>query len=369
MNSSYLLVLQEALVLEVKCVYLSSRANGTRYSGLYIFKGTNTNRRPEVTCLTIHPSGHFFAIGHADGSIAFWAVDDDSNPLSVRTLDEEDVHLADGGRDEADPSRAGQGAGTTVLREPIFKLAWSSFSASTDPRGGPTTLTILGGLDSRRGGYITVLLLPAFQPANPPADSGGGEQGVLQPFFRTAMRESLTPLNASTYEVDGEVQDFLLCPREHLHLGGNHNPYAIMCLQSTYDGRRVTLAYRFPPPCWGAPLGQPACEEKAAGDDELIPIELPFPFIHGSASVEGIHLMTVGKDVYEAFVDADSSVPSQRLELTGGVACAEQTSGEIRSTKVVYRVTLHLAMPSEGFPVSTSPYLGDARQPWPLPIL
>ncbi|KAH6917033.1 lethal giant larvae like, C-terminal-domain-containing protein [Coprinopsis sp. MPI-PUGE-AT-0042] len=295
----------------------------------------NTQRHPEVTCLTIHPSGHFFAVGHADGSIAFWAVDDDSNPLLVRTLDEEEVHLVGGERlENADATAAGQGTGPTFMREPIFKLAWSSFSTSADPRGGPTTLTILGGLDYRKGGYITVHLLPAFQPANPPGDSGTGQPDTLHPFFRAAMKESLTPLNASTYEVDGEVQDFLLYPREHLHLGGNHDPCAIMCLQSTSDGSRVTQAYRFPPSCWAIPLGQPECSIKGAGDVEPISIELPFPFINGSASVEDIHLMTVNNHVYEAIADADSSAPAQRLELTGGVAYADQTSGgESRSTK------------------------------------
>jgi syntaxin-binding protein 5 len=256
------------------------------------------------------------------------------------------------------------------LREPIFKLAWSSFSTSADPRGGPTTLTILGGLDSRRGGYVSVFLLPAFQPGNPPADGAAGDPNVLSPFFRAAMRESLTVSNTSTYEVDGEVQDFLLCPREHLHLGGTHNPCAIICLQSTYDGSRVAQAYDFPPPSLAVHLGQTASNSNATVDCEPVPIELPFPFIHGSACVEDVHLMTVDKDVYEAFLDAASSAPTQRFELTGGAAYAEQTSGgESRSVKVAYRVALHSKILSEGFPVSAPSYLDDTRQSWAVSFL
>ncbi|KAF8971726.1 WD40-repeat-containing domain protein [Flammula alnicola] len=52
-----------------------------------------THRRMMVASIAVHPSGHFFAAGYADGSIAFWAVEDDNKPLLVRTLDSLDVNL------------------------------------------------------------------------------------------------------------------------------------------------------------------------------------------------------------------------------------------------------------------------------------
>ena len=82
----------------------------------------------EVTSIAVHPSGHFFAVGHADGSIAFWAVEDDNKPLLVRTLDAVDVNLVD-------PSALDHKA-PKFVREPIFKLSWSGFPNSQDPQIG-----------------------------------------------------------------------------------------------------------------------------------------------------------------------------------------------------------------------------------------
>ncbi|KAG2022890.1 hypothetical protein CC2G_000608 [Coprinopsis cinerea AmutBmut pab1-1] len=312
-----------------------------------------THRQPEVTSMSIHPSGHLFAVGHADGCIAFWAVDDDTKPLLVRTLDNENVDQVDNSRLEKELEKNQEGKGTVCIREPIFKLAWSGYSNSSDPRGGETTLTILGGLDSKHGGSITVLLFPAFQPPDPPTTDGEQDPKLLHPFFREEMVKSLTPQNAYIYEGKGEIQDFLLCPREHLHFGGNYDPYAIICLQATPENGRVVEAYRFPPPGWIYPKARPPKVEPSTdqsespdqtsldpqmdeedSEDEGEELDLPFQLVHGSASLESGQLLTVDVSAYDDLVDINSSVVREGLHLEGGQAYNDQSRGEeIRLTK------------------------------------
>src|SRR5204862_7283577 len=92
----------------------------------YLVQDILTHRRPPVTAFAIHPTGHFFAVGHADGSIAFWAVEDEDRPILVRTTDSVDVDVVDGNKlekllngDQVKPYDSIDG------HEPIFKLAWS----------------------------------------------------------------------------------------------------------------------------------------------------------------------------------------------------------------------------------------------------
>ncbi|KAJ3520531.1 hypothetical protein NM688_g9149 [Phlebia brevispora] len=93
------------------------------------------HRRPEVTAIAVHPAGHVFAAGYADGSIAFWALEDEDKPLFSLTLDgQHDVHIVDA--DKLDRMLAKPKDESDEPREPIFKLAWSGFPNSTDPRGG-----------------------------------------------------------------------------------------------------------------------------------------------------------------------------------------------------------------------------------------
>ncbi|TFK19983.1 hypothetical protein FA15DRAFT_673956 [Coprinopsis marcescibilis] len=310
-----------------------------------------THRRPEVTSLAIHPSGHFFAVGHADGSIAFWAVEDDREPLLVRTLDNEGVNLVDSEELEMQLERNQAGKGTFIIREPVFKISWSGFSNSSDPRGGETTLTILGGLDSRHGGSVSVLLLPAFQPPEPTLDPNLDPQ-VLHPFFREAMRKSLVPRNAYSYEGGGEVQDFLMCPQNSLHLGANQDPYAIVCIQTTADNSRIVQAYRFPPRGWIYPeeTKVPVQQDTSATsessptslsipdvadlEEESQEMDLPTQLTYGSASITGGHLFTLQTSIYEGIIQANEAVHRNKLELEGGMAFTDQSmSGELRLAK------------------------------------
>jgi syntaxin-binding protein 5 len=124
-----------------------------------------------VTCMAVHPTGHFFAVGYTDGSIAFWAVDDDTKPLVTRTLDDDDVDIVDQdflqgshGFRQKFSDRSGFG------RQPVYKLSWSGFPNSSDPRGGETILTVLGGLVTSKPTTTTIVAFPPFNPPAPPVD-------------------------------------------------------------------------------------------------------------------------------------------------------------------------------------------------------
>lgn len=183
-----------------------------------------------------------------DGSIAFWAVEDDEQPLVVRTLDEVDVHKVDGEKleqylpdDEDGPKLPSK---YHEPREAIFKLAWSGYPNSYDPRGGETSLVILGGQFGYDPPGINVLWLPPF---NPPAPPSVATNQSLHPFFRDAMRESLDPQSAYFYRTPGLAQDFLLMPWDSPHFAGTWNPTAILMLFEDGEKVRAIEARQFPP--------------------------------------------------------------------------------------------------------------------------
>jgi syntaxin-binding protein 5 len=183
-----------------------------------------------------------------DGSIAFWAVEDGEQPLMVRTLDEIDVDKVDGEKlDQCFPDEESPAKRPTKLhepREPIFKLAWSGYPNSYDPRGGETSLVVLGGQFAHDPPGVNVLWLPAFNPPAPPCTVSDQS---LHPFFRNAMRESLDPLSAYFYRTTGLAQDFLLTPRDSPHFDGTWNPTAILMLFESEEHIRAIEARQFPP--------------------------------------------------------------------------------------------------------------------------
>ena len=169
-----------------------------------------------VTSLAIHPSGHFFAAGYDDGCIAFWAVDDDNKPLLVRTLHDLDVDILDPERLDALSISETSRKTAPQPPEPIFKLSWSSYPNSSDPRGGETTLTILGGLIPGEPFGVTVFLFPPCNPSEAPSDSPA-PASTVHPFYCKAIRESLVPRKIFTYATHGIVQDDLLLPHSTPH--------------------------------------------------------------------------------------------------------------------------------------------------------
>jgi WD40 repeat protein len=305
------------------------------------------HRRSGVTCLAVHPSGHILAVGHADGSISFWAVEDDAAPLAVFTFDEDNVHLVDTEKLELHLQSQGQRSQAIPVREPVIKLAWSGYSNSTDPRGGETTLTILGGLDAARGGNATVLWFPPFQPTDPP----GGQPpqaGILHPFFRAAMVESVNPIDLAEYDIDGEVQDFILVPKEHPHFAGTFDPYSILFSIANEARDRVIGAYSFPP------ARTTALGTKDKSTDSTVPsslvedlvtgpavlpyhhLSLPFSLISGETRLTGGRILTLETAQYERIIPLGKIVGDKfSVQLEGGKAFADQVKyDEIRLTKV-----------------------------------
>ncbi|KAK0500667.1 WD40 containing snare-dependent exocytosis protein [Armillaria luteobubalina] len=302
-----------------------------------------THRRPEVTCIAVHPTGHFFAVGYTDGIIAYWATEDEDQPLMVRTLDSVDVNVVDGHRLEEHLTKPNNQAMPLSQREPIFKLSWSSFSDSSDPRGGCTTLTVLGGLYFGEPPGLSALWLPAFNPPEPPTPV---TEGVLHPFYRSSMRDSLVPTRSYFYSCDGTVQDYLLIPRNSPHLSGVFDPMSILILSESTGDTRALEAYEFPPPSFSAQeaVSSDAPEEDKNQDtlDELSAtlkslqissdpqrLRLPWPLcnglLHGRLSV-------VGRDAYQSLVTAVESLVEGPLSLNGGYAWNDE-SNDMKSSK------------------------------------
>ncbi|KAJ3721812.1 lethal giant larvae like, C-terminal-domain-containing protein [Lentinula raphanica] len=221
-------------------VYPPGAPGGTGYSSEEIL----THRRPEATCMAIHPSGHFFAAGYADGSIAFWAIEDEDQPLLVRTLNDLDVQSIDAEKLETHLARKGQ-LPLFTEKEPIFKLSWCGFSNSSDPRGGETALVILGGLTPEDSPGLTVHWFPAFNPTEPPATPS---PITLHSDIRSSMRASVEPLDTYFYDTHGTVHDYLLLPRESPHFAGCFDATSILIVRESESGTRIVEAYEFPPP-------------------------------------------------------------------------------------------------------------------------
>ncbi|KAF8215929.1 lethal giant larvae like, C-terminal-domain-containing protein, partial [Mycena galopus ATCC 62051] len=259
----------------------------------------NTLRAYElVTAIAIHPAGHFFAAGYSDGCIAFWAVEDEDQPLFVRTLD--------------------------ATTEPIYKLAWSSFPNSSDPRGGETALTILGEPTG-----LNVQWLPAFNPSEPP--NPAAPQTALHPFMRTAMQTSLLPISDFFYYTPGIAQDFFLVPRNSPHFSGQYDPTAILISIESVGDARVVEAYQFPPPTF---LASSAPEEaEPSGSDVVDDLEstlkalnvndhdphmlrLPTPLWFGSTGVFQAQLLTLDRDSHALLYQMPRILLTQHRNLT-----------------------------------------------------
>ncbi|KAG9016596.1 hypothetical protein FRB90_002877 [Tulasnella sp. 427] len=230
-------------------------------------------RYPPATSLAIHPSGHMLAIGHLDGCISFWAVEDDDRPLAVRTLSEpfsfidvnvpDPMALIDNPEDEAinpdHPPRRQQ------QREPVFKLAWSGFGEVRAPKDSQygafssTTLTILGGTTASDQQGVTVLNFPGLVLPTPDVTAGPmspSSSTALPPSTRQALKRSLFPpesLDASTqprsvYPSKLQIEDFCLVPKENPYLNGFYDPASIIILSSDADApKSVLTAFEFPP--------------------------------------------------------------------------------------------------------------------------
>ncbi|KAM5536030.1 hypothetical protein V8D89_010288 [Ganoderma adspersum] len=368
-------------------------------------------RRSPLTALAIHPSGHLLAVGYADGTIGFWSLEDEDRPLLLRTIDSpetEDLSLVDTAVLESVLDAAHQHP-QEPPREPIFKLSWSGFPNSLDPRGGDTVLTVLGGstIDSTPG--VTALLLPPLQPPAPPvANSQKGHivPAGLHPDVRAAMCASLKVKNAHTYGASGTVQDFLLFPRSTPHLSGSCDPSTILFISdSDAPEARVCEAYGFPPPAFTG-LEPPETPSTLNDDDvanqgdglepddaltkELAktlhsmsfsddpsPARLP-PYLW---SVVGEQLVKVDKHAYDSLVsDIHATIEGEvSFPVRGGRAWSEDPEGLMKYTKQQPRrilisrlrdLSVHFVDVSSQLLVSTGPDAPLAASlPSPIPRL
>ncbi|KAG8963429.1 hypothetical protein FRC03_003018, partial [Tulasnella sp. 419] len=262
-------IAQRASIRVYELILHPGAPGGGSYSEEELF----SERRPATTCLSIHPSGHFFAVGHIDGCISFWAVEDDDRPLAVRTLKDPfsllDVHVPD-------PLALTEfeGAKTPIpAREPIFKLAWSGFKNSSSDSGfgefHETALTILGGTSPSEGKGVTILRFPALVVPETQSGSSSQTEGGMEPSIRQALKNTLflsrgpdidpecdTPPDkleaARTRLLENEVvEDFLLLPSKSPHISGSFDPIGILCLSSSTTGagtshKDILRAFEYP---------------------------------------------------------------------------------------------------------------------------
>ncbi|KAJ7109928.1 lethal giant larvae like, C-terminal-domain-containing protein [Mycena epipterygia] len=300
-----------------------------------------SHRRPAVTAIAIHPAGHFFAVGYSDGCIAFWAIEDEDEPLLVRTLDAINVNVVD--VDELEKPRDTPPA----EREPIYKLTWSSFSNSSDPRGGQTALTVLGGLLMAPGEAtgLNVQWLPAFNPTEPPNPT---TTRTLHPFMRSAMQASLVPLADFFYYTPEIAQDFFLVPRNSPHFSGHYDPIAILISVESIGNSRILEAYQFPPPTFLASSEPTTAEVTESGslvddlastlkdmtvNDDPHTLRLPTPLSFASSGIFGTHLLTLDRDAHDLLVGGEKADPFA-LSLKGGAAWSDESKArEIRLAK------------------------------------
>ena len=344
-----------------------ARRFGIRRSGILLYpdacsdtqslQDLLSHRRPPVTAIAIHPSGHFFVVGHVDGSLAFWAVEDDEQPLLVRTLDEIDVNLVN--TEILDKHISQKRENKLPLqsdREPIFKLSWSAVSDSSDPRGGNTMLTILGGVHTNQATGITAHLFPAFNPRDPPQLTSTFDQKLLHPYIRTAMRDSLDHSKTFFYYTRGIVHDYLLIPRDNPHYAGVSDPIAILLVTEGTGGSRVLEAFQYPPPEFSIPTdvdddsngseGNEIDPMDTLGDDlastlrslqmsdEPKRLQLPPTLMNGSTGLLNGQLLRVENDTYQRLTGG-SIDDTLYLPLAGGLAWADETKKtELKLSKV-----------------------------------
>ncbi|KAF8634948.1 hypothetical protein AX15_000677 [Amanita polypyramis BW_CC] len=297
-----------------------------------------TLRQPSVTCMAVHPTGHFFAVGYTDGSVAFWAVEDEDQPLLVKTLDTDDVNIVNA--QKLDQLLSSPGLTNESSREPVFKLSWSGFPNSSDPRGGRTILTVLGGPNANEPPGLTVFELPAFNPTDPLTATPSDIPNLLHPHFRKAMRESLFPLKTYFYSTQDIVQDYLLIPRDNPHYAGTFDPVAIIVMTGPDTTTRSLTAFEFPPPAFKEdeshtterPAGTVDPDELASELEATLQslmessepqrLGMPFPLCTGAADLINARLLTVDRKFYEVLI-ADRDRRARRLNLAGGDAWAD----------------------------------------------
>ena len=280
-----------------------------------------------MTSLAVHPSGHVLTVGHTDGCISFWAVEDEDQPLLVRTVEDEDVNVVDGTKLEEILSQKSLNESKSIthvdaIREPIIKLSWSETPLTTGQWGGETALTVLGGTAGNAAG-VNVLWLSVVNLPEAPASVAG--QSGLHSTIRTALRTWLKGVKACFMPTTGVIQDFLLIPRDNPHFCGGFDPIAVLFLCDSGSNTRCTEAYQFPPSIFLRPQSDPTQSQFDIPTSHPYHIHtssrlrLPHPLLNGADSIVGGQLVTLDNDVYENIV-AKVEAADCDFPLTAGLA-------------------------------------------------
>ena len=314
-----------------------------------IQKAMLTMRNPFVSCMAIHPTGHFFAAGYEDGSVAFWATEDEDKPLLVRSIEKADINLVNEELLDLALEQTGRKSSDKPAPEPICKLAWSGYSNSTDPRGGTHTLAVLGGGRGKESSDVTVFSFSAFNPA----DSGTDPKVALPLPIRKAMQDCLSNPSVYSYQSEKAISDFLLLPRDTPHFAGNFDPTAIVLVFNGDDDERSISIMEFPPPSLAIipkPPGMarsPSSSTTVAIGEELAetlhtmqqssdPERLTLPNLlwAGSSSVVGGEIILLDAAPYGTLCLQDSETSWAEYGLRGGAAWVEGKNDDSMHAKV-----------------------------------
>ena len=302
-----------------------------------------------MSCMAVHPTGHFFAAGYEDGSIALWATEDEDKPLLVRSVEEVDINLVNEELLNLALEPSGSQPSDKPAPEPIYKLAWSGYSNSADPRGGTHTLAVLGGGRGKESSGVTVFSFSAFNPT----DGGTDPKVLLPPPIRKTMQECLSKPGVYNYQSESTVSDFLLLPKDTPHFSGNFDPVAIvLVLNGNGDNRSISIM-EFPPPSLSIipkhpgmarsvssstadAIGEDLAETLRAMQHSSDPERLSLPNLlwTGSSSIVGGEILLLSTAPYGALCLQDLEASVTEYGLRGGAAWMEGKNDDSMHAKV-----------------------------------
>lgn len=180
----------------------------------------NRSRFPKITQAIWHPTGTFVLTGHEDSSLVLWDPKDGRRILA-KTLQANHVD-----KPGAPQGHLGSASGMSVLKEPLFRVAWCSKENADDTgiliAGGESTASPAKGLT-----FFDLGMTPTYATSS---------WQILSEYFEKPKKQNvlLTPPNA-------DVVDFCLVPRNSPHYSGSHDPIAVIALLAS--GEIATLSF------------------------------------------------------------------------------------------------------------------------------
>ncbi len=178
------------------------------------------SRFPKLTQALWHPTGTFVLTGHEDSTLVIWDPKD-GRKILARTLQANSVD-----KPGAPLVNLGSTSDISVLKEPLFRIAWCSKENPDDTgiliAGGASTAAPTKGLT-----FFDLGMTPTYATSS---------WQLLSGHFEKPKRQHVlpTPPNA-------EVVDFCLIPRNSPHYAGSHDPIAVIALLAS--GEIVTLSF------------------------------------------------------------------------------------------------------------------------------